>query len=222
MSLRQEFLLSIKSFDTEEKLDLYFYRPLGFLIAKASLPLGVTPTQLTITGLLCGFVSAAFCVQTDSDAALSLACALLVLAGIFDSSDGQLERIGGKSTKLGLVLDGLCNNLVFAAAYISCTITLLPRWGMSIWPVALFAGICHFLQSSMLDYYNREYLYFGVGKRRHHWNPTEQECAREAACSNGRDKIFWRLMGPNFHTLLLIASMLGRRFERALRAERFA
>ena len=106
-----------------------------------------------------------------SIASLSAASLLLIFAGIFDSSDGQLARMGGKSTKLGLVLDGLCDNLVFSSAYIGSTLTVMPIWGYWIWPIALLAGFCHSFQSAMLDYYNREYLYFGCGKFYAHTRP---------------------------------------------------
>lgn len=265
MSWKEEFSKSIKSFDTEEKLDLYFYRPFGFLIAKAAWRLSLTPTMLTVIGLGLGLASGYFFFHNESTESLVIASVLLVMAGVFDSSDGQLARMGGKSTKLGLVLDGLCDNLVFASAYIGSTLTITHRLGLATWPVAFLAGACHSFQSSMLDYYNREYLYFGAGKvNGDYWNPTLTEARREKAAATGDDRIFWglrfswlwqqsqlssrsdslrlrwkeltngpraaefqamyrdhnrlilrfwRLMGPNFHTILILAFVFLRRFD---------
>ncbi|MGZ3710433.1 MAG: CDP-alcohol phosphatidyltransferase family protein, partial [Bdellovibrionota bacterium] len=193
MSWKEEYWKSIKSFDTEEKLDLYLYRPVGFLIAKVAWAIGATPTQLTLIGLVLGIISGRFFYLNQTNTSLTIASVLFVLAGIFDSSDGQLARLGGKSTKLGLVLDGLCDNIVFASAYIGSILTI-PSWGLEIWPIAIFAGACHSWQSSILDFYNREYLYFGNGKvAGDYWNPTISEADKELEASRGTERIFWNL-----------------------------
>ena len=265
MSWREEYWKSIKSFDTEEKLDLYFYRPVGFLIAKAAFPLRLTPTILTMIGLVLGMSSGYFFYHNETNQSLVIASVLFVLAGIFDSSDGQMARMGGKSTKLGLVLDGLCDNLVFASAYISSALTVMHLYGWWIWPIAVFAGLCHSCQSSLLDFYNREYLYFGMGKvNGDYWNPTLEEARRDRAEATGQERLFWelrfswiwqqntlshraaplrehwrelaqgprgddfralyrarnrvilrfwRLMGANFHTILILIAVFMRRFD---------
>jgi phosphatidylglycerophosphate synthase len=265
MSWKEEYWKSIKSFDTEEKLDLFFYRPLGFLIAKACLNSPITPTALTIVGLLLGLVSGFFFYHNETNQSLAAASILFILAGVFDSSDGQLARMGGKSTKLGLILDGICDNFVFASAYLGSVLTLIPIWGWKIWPVAVFAGFCHSLQSSMLDFYNREYLYFGAGKAKaDYWNETIEEAELEKSKARGIEKLLvgsrfswvwqqnklttrnskmrlawknivnsnrceefqaiyrdhnrsflrlWRLMGANFHTIMIIIFVFLRRFD---------
>lgn len=267
MSWKEEYWKSIKSFDTEEKLDLYFYRPVGFLIAKAAWALGMSPTMLTVIGLALGIGSGFFFYRNETNQSLVIASILLVFAGVFDSSDGQLARMGGKSTKLGLVLDGLCDNLVFASAYIGSILTMIPPWSAAtLWPIAFFAGFCHSFQSAMLDYYNREYLFFGCGKLNNgYWNETLSEARsakssassreerlfwglrfswlwqqnklssrsdearylwkklvsgpraaefQELYCNRNRVMLrFWRLMGPNFHTILILVFVFLRRFD---------
>ncbi len=265
MGWKEEYWKSIKSFDTEEKLDLYFYRPLGFLIAKICKGTFISPTLLTMVGLCLGVLSGFFFYHNADVSSLVIASVLFVMAGVFDSADGQLARMGGKSTKLGLVLDGICDNFVFASAYIASALTVEHLWGPWIWPILLLAGVCHSFQSAMLDYYNREYLYFGYGKvQSDYWNPTLTEARNERDNAEGQEKIlwklrfswlwqqnklsqrpdssrylwrdilagpnaekfqkmyrdhnrlilrFWRLMGPNFHTILLITSVFFRRFD---------
>ena len=190
---------------------------------------------------------------------------LLVRGGGSESSDGELARRGGKSTTLGVVLDGLCDRLVFSSAYIGCRLTLLPAWGHGIWLIALLAGISHSFQSSMLDYYNREFLFFGNGKTKNdYWNSTLSEAIHERANAREDEKFFWqlrfswlwqqnklssrsdelrfrwrahlegkksaefqalygdynrfilrawRLMGPNFHTILILIFVFLKRFD---------
>jgi hypothetical protein len=265
MSWREEFWHSIKSFDTEEKLDLYFYRPVGFLIAKTAKPLKLTPTQLTLVGLVLGISAGFFYRHNQSTDSLIIGSALFILSGLFDSADGQLARMVGQSSKLGLVLDGVCDNFVFASVYINSAITMMDVYGAWIFPIAVLAGVCHSMQSSMLDFYNREYLYFGYGKvDGDYWNPTLTEAIKERETATGLDSLmirlrfswlwqqnklttrteafrykmqsilrgpqskefqtiyrdtnrtilrFWRLMGPNFHTIMIIVCVFLRRFD---------
>lgn len=265
MSWKSEYWNSIKSFDTEEKLDLFFYRPLGFLIAKACLGTPISPTALTVVGLALGLISGFFFYDNQSTQSLVIACILFVLAGVFDSSDGQLARMGGKSTKLGLILDGICDNFVFGSAYFASILTVMPLWGWTIWPIGILAGFFHSVQSSVLDFYNREYLYFGAGKTKgDYWNPSVEEAKKERDRASGISRFllgtritwiwqqtvlttrtsqqreqwktlangprsqdfqklyceynrtilrFWRLMGANFHTILIVIFVFYRRFD---------
>jgi len=265
MAWRDEYWKSIKSFDTEEKLDLYFYRPVGFVIAKAAFPLRLTPTILTLIGCALGIAAGFFFYAPASNQSLLIASLLFVLAGIFDSSDGQMARMGGKSTPFGLALDGLCDNLVFLSVYVGNTLNLMPAYGPWIWPIAVLAGLCHSSQSSLLDFFNRDYLYFGCGKvNGDYWNPTLDEAREGRAETSGRERIlwelrfswiwqqntfskrpairrkrwrelvlgprseefqalyrdhnrlilrFWRLMGANMHTILIITAAFARRFD---------
>ncbi|HEY8279382.1 MAG TPA: CDP-alcohol phosphatidyltransferase family protein [Bdellovibrionota bacterium] len=266
MSWSEEYWRSIKSFDTEEKLDLYFYRPVGFVIAKAAKQLGLTPDFLTVTGAILGLSSGLFFYRNSSNAMLVSATALLLLAQIIDSSDGQLARMGGgKGSKFGLILDGICDNIVFGAVYFGSALTVTHIWGSWIWPMALLAGALHSLESSALDYYNREYLVFGYGKiDSDYWNPSDEEARAEVSSSSGFTRFMlkmrltwiwqqnklstrtqdtrqawrsllgsskatefqglyrdhnrlilraWRLMGPNFHTIMILAFVFLRRFD---------
>jgi len=266
MSWRDEYWRSIKSFDTEEKLDLYFYRPVGFVIAKAAKRLRLTPDHLTYTGAILGLAAGPLFARVDSTPSLAAACLLLILAGLFDSSDGQLARMGGgKGSKFGLILDGICDNIVFGAVYLGSVVGIQPVFGPLIWPIAVLAGFLHSLESSALDYYNREYLYFGYGKvDSDYWNPSDVEARREADSAVGFDRFMlrtrlswiwqqnklstrsaatrenwkkallgprsaelqaayrehnnvilraWRLMGPNFHTIMILVFVFLRRFD---------
>ncbi len=266
MGWREEYWRTIKSFDTEEKLDLYFYRPIGFVIAKAAKALRLTPDILTVTGALLGIAAGPFFYHNESTYSLLLASSLLILAGLFDSSDGQLARMGGgKGTKFGLVLDGLCDNIVFGTCYAGSTLALQASWGPSIWVITALAGALHSLESSALDYYNREYLFFGYGKiDGDYWNLSDEEAKKEAEAATGFTRLMlktrfswiwqqnklstrneelrkhwrrlltgprgeefqnlyrdynrkilpaWRLMGPNFHTIMILIFVFLRRFD---------
>ncbi len=115
---KSEYLQSIKSAEAEDPIDLVFYRPLGFLLAKLSRGWRLSPTHLTLAGMGVG-VWAGFLFSRPTPLRLILGILLFLLSGIFDSADGQLARISGQSTPFGLVVDGLCDNIVFISVYTS-------------------------------------------------------------------------------------------------------
>lgn len=51
---REEYRASLKSMDTEEHIDLAFYRPIGFVWAKIAARLGVSPNAITIASIFLG------------------------------------------------------------------------------------------------------------------------------------------------------------------------
>jgi len=268
-TLAKEYRSSIKSPDTEEKLDLALYRPLGFIIAKISHILGLTPTMLTLAGLFAGFLAAFFFLDINNITSLVIASLLFVLSGIFDSSDGQLARMSGQSSPIGMMLDGICDSAVMISIYIAASVPFFHQYG---WPFALFVVISlilHSSQSSLLDFYHREYLYFGYGKTEHdgYWNPTVEEIRADIIRATGIERLFcklrltwvrqqqiltsrknsarfamreillgtdenkkqhlqetyrkynlpllpfWRFLGPNFHTIMMITFIFLQRFD---------
>lgn len=52
--LKTEYRNSLKSMDTEEHIDLFFYRPLGFVWAKLFAKLGISPNAVTIASIFLG------------------------------------------------------------------------------------------------------------------------------------------------------------------------
>ncbi|MBF0299160.1 MAG: CDP-alcohol phosphatidyltransferase family protein [Oligoflexia bacterium] len=195
-SFVEEFQLSIKSRDTEEKLDLYFYRPFGFLIAKVANFFNMTPTMLSVFGLISGVVGGFCFLDPNNKINLIIGILLFILAGVFDSSDGQLARISGKSTPLGLILDGICDNIVFITIYLCAAYSFVDIYGPLIYLLAVLGGISHSFQSAILDFYHREYLYFGCGKCKDetYWNPGVDEAKKNILkAKTTKEKLFHRL-----------------------------
>lgn len=268
--LINEFKSSIKSPDTEEKLDLFLYRPFGYLIAKIANIFGMTPSMLSLMGLGCGLLSSFYFLQPENYFALLMASFYLVLSGIFDSSDGQLARISNQSTKLGLILDGICDSIVTITTYVACAWPFIKNYGPIFSVIVAAALYLHSCQCAILDFYHREYLFFGYGKTENdtYWNPglldgqalidnsstkiervmnslrftwikkqqylttrtdTERQVMRKSILNrSGSDKEkfmdsykknnlwllpFWRLIGVNAHTVLIITFMFMRRFD---------
>jgi len=154
---------TLKSLDTEEPIDIYFYRPIGYRWALFFQKLGVSPNAVTIASIFLG-VGAGVCFYFDNIWITVLGIFLLVWANSYDSADGQLARMTRQFSDLGRVLDGFAGDLWFASIYIAICLRLFPIWGWWIWGLALLAGYFHSRQASMADYYRNIHLLFLKGK----------------------------------------------------------
>ncbi len=166
---REEYRRSLKSMDTEEHIDLAFYRPLGFIWAKIAAGLGVSPNAITIASIFLG-VGAGILFYPANLWINVAGMLLLVWANSFDSADGQLARLTGQYSRLGRILDGLSGDFWFAAIYIAIvlrgihTVPFFETHHWVLWVMAVVAGICHAKQAAMADYYRQFHLYFLKGK----------------------------------------------------------
>lgn len=154
---------TLKSADTEETIDIYFYRPIGYRWALFFQKHGVHPNTVTIISIFLG-IGAGICFYFENIWITLLGIFLLIWANSYDSADGQLARMTKQFSPLGRALDGFAGDLWFAAIYIAICLRLYPEWGMWIWGMALVAGYFHSKQAAMADYYRNIHLLFLKGK----------------------------------------------------------
>lgn len=160
---------SLKSMDTEEHIDLAFYRPIGYAWACLAKKLGVTPNAITIASIFLG-VGAGVAFYFNSLWINILGMLLLVWANSFDSADGQLARMTKQYSRLGRILDGLSGDFWFATIYVAICLreNVTSQFFMDhpwlIWVIAVVTGICHAKQAAMADYYRQFHLYFLKGE----------------------------------------------------------
>lgn len=166
---RAEYESTLKSLDTEEHIDLYFYRPIGYAWAVLARKLGVTPNAITIASIFLG-VGAGVCFYPDNIWWNLLGAFLLIWADSFDSADGQLARMTKQYSRLGRILDGVSGDLWFAAIYVAIclrensTSPFFSAHPWLIWVMAVAAGICHATQAAMADCYRQFHLFFLKGE----------------------------------------------------------
>lgn len=177
MSILEEYRASLKSMDTEEHIDLWFYRPLGFAWAKFFAHIGATPNFVTILSILLG-VAGGVLLYFGASPLLwlnYLGIFLIIWANTYDSADGQLARLTKQYSRLGRILDGVSGDLWFFAIYFALVFrelhfgdSLLGNWFAShqwvIWTMAVAAGLSHAKQAASADYYRQFHLYFLKGK----------------------------------------------------------
>ncbi len=152
-----------KSLDTEEFLDIHFYRKVGYLIAKGSEKASITPNTLTIISIFWG-VLAGHLFYYENIWINIAGIVSLIIANSLDSADGQLARMTNNKTQLGRILDGLAGNFWFVSIYIHFALRLQNEgYGSWIWGFAALTGLFHIFQAAVADYYRNAHLFFIKG-----------------------------------------------------------
>jgi len=176
-SLRDEYRATLKSMDTEETLDLMFYRPLGFAWAKLFAKLGVKPNAVTIASIFLGVAGGVllYYAQPELRWLNYVGMLLIVWANSYDSADGQLARMTGQYSRIGRILDGLSGDFWFVTIYVALALreaTFGDFWpgdffinhAWVIWTMAILSGLSHTKQAASADYYRQFHLYILKGK----------------------------------------------------------
>lgn len=178
------FESTLKSLDTEEFIDIYFYRPIGYQWALLFNKLNISPNTVTIASIFIG-IAAGICFYFN-DLAINIAGMLLLIwANSYDSADGQLARMTGKKSALGRVLDGACGDLWFISIYAAICLRLTPEWGIWIWILGAITGFFHSKQAAMADYYRNIHLLFLKGE-------SGSELSRSVQLEADFAKLSWR------------------------------
>ncbi|MBP5691353.1 MAG: CDP-alcohol phosphatidyltransferase family protein [Bacteroidaceae bacterium] len=199
MTQKNKLEATFKSKDTEEWLDIWFTRPIGYLFARFFGALGIHPNVVTVISIFLG-VFAGFCWWHPTMEWTLLGIGMLMLANFLDSADGQLARMTGKKTLWGRLLDGFAGDLWFITIYAFIALRLMSEpmpladgreWGYWIWVLAAVSGLgFHTRQAGLADYYRNAYLLF-------HGDHAElndsSELAREQSSTLWRERWFWKI-----------------------------
>jgi hypothetical protein len=149
-----------KAREVEGVLDLYFYRPIGFRLARLFAKLKMTPAAVTWLGGLLGVIAGHLYYYRDLRTNV-IGMALHVCANALDNADGQLARLTHREDRDGRIIDSIADHLVFLSIYVHLTFRYLVAGSSpAICLLALAAGISHALQGAAADYYRNSYLYF--------------------------------------------------------------
>lgn len=157
---RSRIEATYKSQDTEEIVDIWFYRPLGYAIAIGAKKLGISPNTISVIGMLVGMLGGHLFFYEDL--LLNILGILCWMGGqAFDGADGQLARMTNQRSKMGRVLDGLSDSFKFLSVYVHIVARIFVATG-SWWviPIGFVAMWCHSAQSAFADYYRNLYVFF--------------------------------------------------------------
>lgn len=122
--MNENYAATLKSSETEDWLDLHVIRPVCYYLAVIFAKLDIHPNTVTIASMFIGAGSAVFfgCASYYycgwNGLVLNIvAIVLLMIADIFDCTDGQLARMTGKKSRLGRILDGAAGFTWFVPIY---------------------------------------------------------------------------------------------------------
>ena len=122
--MNEKFKATLKSSETEDWLDLHVIRPFCYYLAVFFAKFDINPNTVTIWSMIVGAASAIFfgCGSFYYSGwwGLSMniiAIVLLMIADVFDCTDGQLARMTGKKSRMGRILDGVAGFAWFIPIY---------------------------------------------------------------------------------------------------------
>src|SRR5437588_5258556 len=155
-----------KAREVEGVFDLYFYRPIGFWLARFFAWLKMTPAAVSLLAGIFGVVAGHLYYYRHLGINV-VGMMLHVCANTLDNADGQLARLTHRESREGRIIDSVADHLVFVSVYLHLTLRCVFEGSSSaIWVLALAAGISHALQGAAADYYRSTYLYFVVNAAR--------------------------------------------------------
>ena len=191
--LDKEYEASLKSIETENKIDRIFYRPIGFRIARMLRGTGITPNMVTVVSI---FVGAAVGFFFYHDDLIYNVCGILLLvcANILDCVDGQLARLTGIKSAIGRILDGFAGDIWFTCIYVGFALRLSHDYGTDwFFALAVLSGLSHLVQANITDYYKTLHLYFISKDKGAEFQSLEQVRARHKEMKYGINKFFYFL-----------------------------
>ena len=189
---------TLKSQDTEEWIDLLFYRPVGYRWALFFKKINVTPNTVTILSIVLGVAAGVMFYYTDLWINI-VGMVLLVWANSYDSADGQLARMTGNYSRVGRILDGAAGDSWFISIYAAICFRLMPEWGFPIWILAAISGYLHTKQAATADYIRNFHLLFVKGKKGSEFDDSDKLREQEELLtwkSNFIEKLFMKFYIP--------------------------
>jgi CDP-alcohol phosphatidyltransferase len=155
-----------KDRDVEGLLDIYFYRRVGFALARLFARLGMTPTGVTLLSGVSGLAAGHLYYYRDLHLNL-LGMGLHIISNAFDNADGQLARLTNTGSRAGRILDSVSDHIVFLGIYFHLVLRCLAAGASpAIWLLAFAAVLSHAVQGGFADYSRNAYLFLVAGRSR--------------------------------------------------------
>lgn len=159
MSWFTEYKKTLKMVEVEEYFDLFFYRPLAFLLVKIVYHTRITPNQITLIAIAFGITSGCLYAQ-GTPYFFSLGALFFALYNIIDCSDGMLARLKKNGTHAGRIVDGLADYISTAAVFVGIAIGFANHQDNPAywWMLLVVTAVSNIIQSALVDYYRNRFL----------------------------------------------------------------
>jgi hypothetical protein len=165
MNWIKEYKLSLKNLHAEEPLDVYFYRPLAFIVVKTFYSLPITPNQYSLLALLSGIASG-YNLLKGTSLGFKWGAFYFLLFAILDCCDGMVARLKKNGTEFGRLVDGVVDYIVNVIVYVTLALGLKKQYSPDLfqpWVLVIVAGVSKAIHSISYDHYLTEYLSYEKG-----------------------------------------------------------
>lgn len=119
----------------------------------------ILPNLFTLSSVFCGFYSIVVSAQAEEPRHFFPAAMAILLAMLFDGSDGRVARLTRTQSDFGMELDSLADVISFglAPAFLLYKVSLenLGLWGLFICFVYVAAGMCRLARFNVLAWRSR-------------------------------------------------------------------
>lgn len=160
MTWLQEYRSALKNVYAEEPLDVYFYRPLAFIIVKTFYSFPITPNYYSLFAFIAG-ISSGFYFYQGTRTGYIMGALFFLAYSILDCCDGMVARMKKNGTEFGRIIDGVVDYTVNATVYISLALGMGRTDAPSMiqpWTLIILAGVSKAVHSITYDHYLTEFL----------------------------------------------------------------
>lgn len=168
MNWLNEYKKSLKNIEAEEPLDIFFYRPLAFVIVKALYSLPLTPNHYSLMALISGILSGYY-FNLGSEKGFVWGAFYFLLFAVLDCCDGMVARLKKNGTEFGRLVDGVVDYTVNIIVYFTLAFGVKKYYLESStdiiapWILVVIAGVSKAIHSITYDHYLTEYLSYEKG-----------------------------------------------------------
>jgi hypothetical protein len=154
--------------ELQDVLNLHFYHPLAWRLARALAHTPITPNMISVAGaatvIAAGVAYAGPLWGWAWPGSAAAGLALHMTWHVLDGADGDLARLTGRTSPRGEMIDGLCDYSSHFVLYLLLGAVLAEQIGMVAWALAWPAGVAHAVQSNHVEVQRRFYMYWVHGK----------------------------------------------------------
>jgi len=168
MTWYTEYKKSLKNIEAEEPLDVFFYRPIAFVIVKSLYSLPLTPNHYSLLALISGILSGYYLYQ-GTEIGFLLGAIYFLLFAVLDCCDGMVARLKKNGSEFGRLIDGIVDYTVNIIVYVTLAIGVkkyYPETSTDLiapWILVVLAGVSKAIHSITYDHYLTEYLSYEKG-----------------------------------------------------------
>ena len=190
---RAEMARMTKPPEVEGVLDTYLIRPIGFVFVQSLRRTAVTPNMVSVAAMLAGIgIGFSYLGWHRQSTGAWLGLLFMLLHSGLDAADGQLARVTGRTSQLGRLVDGVCDNASFIAIYVCLVVAHALSGGVHPWlflGLAAAAGLSHSTHCALTERQRMLFLNYVYGT--HDTIAERPEPLRQMVAQARRERWSW-------------------------------